>query len=660
MEQKFGGEFPKEEENTPEFDPEIVGGFNPDRVKIEKGTEIIVTAPENRHETVEVERMAKERPYWAIRAYGSSAERVRAVTTLTVAASLAGTLATNIGVEYQRGASNEHLTDSKRVEGVLETVDMETLAKQTQEEVCRIVDANFMHRFITRDEDGNESLNPGGFVVPFAVAVTKDCKAKVDVNLHVPYALARTFNEIIVKNPEARTELVEKLSQFISQSVKNQLEIRGIADVTGTTYVYNYETNTVFAGESDPTIDLGKFDINNLSIEGVASAEAKRSVASQKAESLQGFNPENILLAGKRLVDIKPLIIEALQKSGVDPEVLKNAKNIAYESNLSDAEISEISAISRDVLGGVISGSEKDAAYELVEEINKENPEVIDAINANQEYAGTIDRLLFSERGVNIKFEADTQYEKTSVYNISILLPLGLLLLPAIRITRIPGETKIIRETQTIEVPDIVETKTTIEPIARRLFSETTPDDISVSRDFDEVYDNINLSERSGDTHALLQHMLIEEVLPSLNKGAREPMIDYEAIVNECREYMSSDTRKDGVKKAHYSTIEDAQRKITAELLEMWERHDAATYPMRGIDTKTVLNYRNSDKVAYWAKTLAYEFVRLMDQTQTTEEFRDLLRQTIEGAIDTRRQQGNTNRNKFVKSDFPLENPDLI
>lgn len=91
MEQKFGGEFdPKkfieeskkrnEEEmrkagvlrggedfndlppiaggsGEPEFNPEIVGGFNPDRVKIEKGTETIVTEPENRYETIEIERI---------------------------------------------------------------------------------------------------------------------------------------------------------------------------------------------------------------------------------------------------------------------------------------------------------------------------------------------------------------------------------------------------------------------------------------------------------------------------------------------------------------------------------------------------------------------------------------------------------------------------
>ncbi len=92
------------------------------------------------------------------------------------------------------------------------------------------------------------------------------------------------------------------------------------------------------------------------------------------------------------------------------------------------------------------------------------------------------------------------------------------------------------------------------------------------------------------------------------------------------REFLASDARKDGVKKGHYETPDEAQRKITKMLLEMWERHDVATYPMEGIDIKTVLNYRNSEQIVYWAKTLAYELTRLAEQTDTTDELRNALR----------------------------------
>ena len=78
----------------------------------------------------------------------------------------------------------------------------------------------------------------------------------------------------------------------------------------------------------------------------------------------------------------------------------------------------------------------------------------------------------------------------------------------------------------------------------------------------------------------------------------------------------------------------------------MWERHDAYTYPMQGIDVKTVLNYRHSDKVVAWAKPLAELFVTLMKETVTTEAFREELKKVVEEATDT----GYRSRNQFVKS----------
>ena len=85
----------------------------------------------------------------------------------------------------------------------------------------------------------------------------------------------------------------------------------------------------------------------------------------------------------------------------------------------------------------------------------------------------------------------------------------------------------------------------------------------------------------------------------------------------------------------------------------MWEKHDAFTYQMPGIDTETVLNYRHSDHIVYWAKTLAYAFVRLMQETHTTEEMRNALLEQIDQVSRSGDSQGGSNRNLFVQSIVP-------
>lgn len=93
----------------------------------------------------------------------------------------------------------------------------------------------------------------------------------------------------------------------------------------------------------------------------------------------------------------------------------------------------------------------------------------------------------------------------------------------------------------------------------------------------------------------------------------------------------------------------------------MWEKHDMETYKMNGIDIKTVLNYRHSDKVVFWAKTLAYDFVSIAleaapkseDVTELAKriDFVEILERHIQQAFETREKQGGENRNIFVVSD---------
>ena len=631
---------------------ESMSGVNPDRVRHDVET----TLSQETIKHPDVQRVYRDRvqgPSQYSLDINPASRAVESALRATALAALGIGVATNFGIETQSGSSNENLTNSIRVAEALNTIPAETLARNVQEEVCRLIDVDFMERFSTKDDLGNEQFNPGAFVIPFAVSVQESCKAKVDVEIHIPYHFARTFKEIVTKDPKARALLVQKLADFIKKEAEDQITIRGIAGVTDTAMVWNKKTNELVLGK--PKVNFGKFVIDPVSFEGVASGEAVRSVSNSKVDSLQGFNPENVRLAERRLLEVRPILIEAMKKAGVDPKVLQNAKSFSYEHNLVDSEINALAEIARKVFGYTIRGTNADMAYTLVHEYNAKNPSVVNAFKANPEDEKRFAKFIDASRGVNLSFSSEVEFKKEGTYNIPIPFPLLLLMLGAVRVRRTPGELKNVEYIVSTPVPDTITqtVETRYRPIARRLFSEVTPKDINESRDFNAVYDSINLSSRPEDTQLLLEHLLIEEVLPSLTNETREPLIDYGQIINGGREYLGSDTRRFEEKKGSYGTVEEAQRKITEELLSMWEKHDAFTYQMPGIDTETVLNYRHSDHIVYWAKTLAYAFVRLMQETHTTEEMRNALLEQIDQVSRSGDSQGGSNRNLFVQSIVP-------
>lgn len=625
-----------------------VDGVNPDRVKfVDEPTLVDVLVSPRR----------KEREEETIIHRGNlTVELVRNSKVGTwfrgaLAAALVANAGVNLGVEHSEG--NEPLTtNAERVQDSLETVDMETMVNQVREKVCSVIDADFMERFHIKNEKGEEQFNAGAFIIPFAVEITSECRAKVDVEVHVPYDFARTFSEISAKNPERREEMVNKLAEFIRKQVENKLVIRGVAGTTDSTLVYDRVHNTI---SGSTRVDLGELNISDVEVAGTASTEAKASRSNAGPESMINQNNENEDLAFNRLTDSLPLIREAFAKAGVSPEVLKNMKSYSYEQNLFALEVRELAAISRSVLGEVAVGSDEEMAYQLVQEVNAGNPSVLKAVAENPEFAKKIKELITDNRGVSISFEAETLTKEHDVYNIVLPWPLLLLSLGYLKFGRIGGYTERISKVK--EYPAVMGTELVNMPtaVARRLFSETTPDSLAKERDFVDVYNSVDLSASPADTKLLVEHMILEEVLPSLEEGTKEPMIDYELIVNNAREYFKSSGRKWEESKGTYPTTEEGKRAITEALLSMWERHDAAAYPMQGIDVKEVLNYRHSPKVMYWAKALAEYLASIAEKSSTSAAFREALLESISLMRETRQKEGGTDRNLFVKSEPPLK-----
>ena len=625
---------------------------NPDRVKFDQeDSEVSETITENPPEQIIQEAWSEQvaiPPQY--RLLFSRAEGTVKKLKLALLSSLALTAALNIGEESRSGNESAGGT----LEKAMGETNSETLLKNTQEEVCALMDGDFMQRFTTLDEHGDEGFNAGAFVVPFAVSVTESCKTKVDVEIHIPYHFARTFKEIVAKNPEARQEMIERLAKLIQEQVSNQLVIRGVAGVTDTTLVWNKEHNAVYQGK--PQVDLGALDVSDLTLTGLASAEAERDnysgvmSAPQGPDSLTGPNSANIDLAGKRRDELMPLLLPALERAGISSGAIENIKSVSFEKDLIEADVEKLAQMSRDILGETLTSSSNnyEAAFQLVKEYNHDNPTVVEALEKNPEYKTTMESLFDANRGVNVELVASVQNEKETVYPIAVLLPLLLLLLGSASLSRTPGGTRTINHRSRVlerAVPDTVTREQIgVYSAKRRLFSEVTPKELDQQRSFDDVYEQVSVPYQ--ERQVMVDHLLQEEVFPSLDEATREPYIDYEALVNRNRQYLRSDTRNDGIVKGGYDTTPEAERKITEDLIEMWERHDAHLYPMPGIDTKTVLNYRHSEQVVGWAKLLAPLFVSLMKESSTTEEFRESLLRMI----NETREEGFKDRNTFVKS----------
>lgn len=630
--------------NNENLGPEVVvPGINPDRVKTEGFTQ-------EKIKVVEEKAGYEWEPFTDIRSRRESGEIKISPRTpfkswfkTTLLATLAGIAVTNIGTEYEGGG------EKNSIEASIEGLDMEQVAHTVSEDVCQQVDAGLLNRFETLDGQGNPTFNPGGFIIPLAVELNEECRMKTDVEVHIPYHFARTFREIASKNPEQRAEVVERLQELIKSQLRDQITIHGFAGATDSKLVYNRAHNTL---SQTPRIDLNDLNISDISVTGRASGEAERSTESPLEDSLTHSNPENQILAGQRLNDTLPLLQEAFRDSGVDPEVINNISSASIEEEFSAQAIDSFAEASDKILGLDVVSSNQERAYTIIQEYNAGNPIVLEAVRNDAGLTELFNSNLDNNRGVDVTFTISADQGRTEVYNIPIALPLLLLLFPLVSYKRGKVTKDIFENARLVKRPEKVRTDLLNIPnnVARRLFSETTPKDLSEQRSFYEVYDDIDLSENSQDTVLLLEHLLIEEVYPSLSEETKEPFIDYEAIVNETRQFLHSDSRKDEVRKGSYGTSDEAEQRMTERLVNMWERHDQATYPMQGIDNSTVINYRHSSSVVYWAKTLAHYFVILAEDTITTTEFRERLRGGIEQMRNNRNQAGGSDKNVFVKS----------
>lgn len=627
----------KRKDPTPSAEDLTPSGVNPDRVRVEEGS---LVEPEKWNKITHSTLVRKERILPRIEL--DTETRLGSWLRAAIAAAAIGTVVSNADIEHTKGTDFVS-GDANRIEEKLETVEMGTAARQVREEVCRVVGADFMHRFVMKNADGKEVFNPGAVILPFAVDLAQDCKARVDVELHIPYHFARTFKEVVAKSPEQREALIQRLSDFISDEVRNLVVIRGIAGVTDTRMVYDSKSNSLL---TTPRLDFGNMDISDIEITGLSSAEAESSVSNAGPDSLRGENVENVMLNEARAEDMIRPLKEALSLANVDPRVLESIKVTGYERNLISEEITELAVISKDVLGIDLKATDDEYAFELIKELNANNSEVRTKVNENAEYAGTVKRLIDDARGVEVSFTADTERQKNEVFNVLLPLPALLMLLAWVRLRSGGVDYKYVDKTEWVSTPAVHNMD-----VSRRLFSETTPTTLDKERNFNDLYESIDLSESAKDTAILTEHLMIEEVLPSLDSRTIEPMIDYLQIIEDTRQYLRSDTRVGDVKKGSYATTAEAQLKAAEAVLQMWEKHDTAIYPMKDIDIKNVLNYRHSPQIVYWAKTLAETLIEISKKTESPEEAERAIQSITEELVSKRMEAvGVLNRNRSFVS----------
>ena len=628
-------------------------GVNPDRVKIE--TADSKAWDELRKSTKHV--LVEKAPSWSL--VGAGKNRVRLFARAALASLALLTFAGNAGVERRTPVRAGH--------EVAETLSARDFLVRVNDEINRIVSVDFIDRFSTIDAEGNRIFNPGALVFPVSVGVTSAQNFQVAIELNIPYDWARTFREVQQTDPARAEELKTQLVEQLREQVRNQVIIHGIPGLTNSTAVWNAHGAQLAVAENGTIVPPGtsRLAVDEAVITGYASDEAT------EASSLGSGDAQNETLAASRGEDLKPLILEALRSAGFDVENVDSVSLQETENYLTPAEIDDLADIAyRQSRWEREGGMPEEWAMRTIFAYN--HGEGLDLTPAD---TALLERVLNQQRRVDAVVTATGTEHTFRTWNVGLFLPLALML---VGLQRNPGG-KSIKLAPFRERVSVIEI--TRAAVARRIFSESTPRTLNTERDFNAVYDSVSLTgerrDRDEDLQRMRQHMLVEEVLPSLNPRTKEPFIDYLQIANEALRYMYSDSRKDGIKKGRYPTSGEAQRFIAEKLVEMWEHHDQATYPMSEsplgpIDIKKVLNYRHSEHVVTWAKLLAEQLVSVSQQLYaaknealkgasgrevlpivTRDEFEASLRRRI--AANAQATGGYSDRNVFVVSNQPDE-----
>ncbi len=617
-------------------------GVNPDRVKIIEAGRDAWEETRIRSTLVDVEHA----PSWALTLPG--AKQLRLFGTAALASLALFTAVGNLSVEKRTPARAGH-----QVEHALNARDF---LVRVNDEFNRVVSVDFINRFATTDEHGNRVFNPGAIVFPLSVGVTSEQNFNVNVQLNIPYDWARTFREVQQTDPARAHALKAELVAQLREQIRNQVIIHGLPGLTNSTAVWNAHGANLAIGQDGNIVppEGGRLNVEQARITGNASDEAT------DASSLGARDPQNEMLAENRGRDLEPVILDAMKAAGFDVDSISNVTFRETENYLTADEISGLADITyRQSRFARDGGTAEEAAMSTIYAYN--HGESLDLTPAD---TALLHRVLNEQRRVDVAVTATGREKTMRSFNVGIFLPLALLLIGlkrnagGVRTERVPYEERV----SVIEIDRAA--------VARRLFMETIPETLNQERDFNTVYNSVSLSgERPGhyeDLQRMQQHMLIEEVLPSLRAGTREPFIDYVTIANNALEFMYSDSPKYGIRKGHYPTTAEAQRFIAEELIKMWEHHDQAVYPMSEsplgpIDIKTVLNYRHSEHVVTWAKLLAeqlvgtnkylYEAIGNPSNGVTRDEFEKALRRRIAANAEAAGEY--RDRNVFVVSDQP-------
>ncbi len=644
------------------FNPDNV---NPDRVGFDETAFGRYERVHTRSRTVHVQRGPSFRPL----NWGEIKARFRRLALPFLVATAALNVGANVGTERRTSAHAGH-------EFIQPDSAGDFLAR-INKAAGEIVDVDVIHRFMTRDAEGHNSFNAGGLIAPLAVGVTTERDMNINLEVAAGQTWAPDFETTGLNNPERVQELRDMIVAELLRKYPQHISIRGIEGATNTTGAWNAQGRE-FAVAADGSLApqaLAGLALENIGITGGASDEAG------SASGLGARDVENESLALIRANNLLPTVLEALRGAHIDPSQVESIELQGVENILTPADIERLADIAyRQSQWDREGGTTEEWAQRTVEAYNRQ-PGSLTLVEGDAEI---LQRTLDQMR--NARLVINARGAEQSFHSLNIVIPLPLLLL-LLGFKGAPGGTR--RKDVPYEVL-ITTDYIRRDAVKRRLFAETNPADyggsLGAQRDFHAVYDSIDLHAHAADLPRMQQHMLTEEVLPSLRRGTQEPYIDYMSIANGALEFMYSDTPKFGIRKGRYPTSDEAQRFVTEELIKMWEHHDQAVFPMeeRGseiggleltgtaLDLKQQLNYRHSKEVVLWAKLLAEQFTLISEQLYaaknealaesvrpdalpilTRDEFESLLRERIAANAETARGDDNRRKNAFVVSAQP-------
>jgi hypothetical protein len=525
--------------------------------------------------------------------------RLAATPLLALGAGVLGTLfVVNSDTVHTEGAGNEsEAARLKVIQEIGSTTSQDGFMSAVRESTCKqLEDMHVVSALWEQIKKGIDTdFNFKTLVFPAQYVNMGTCTAHIKIQVRLPYIFAKTFTEVSPVNDAHRRKMLLSFAELLKTQLTDELTIYGLEGLTDSKAMYNTAAISTRNYRDNP------ITVIKSSAKGFASDEA----AKVGPKSLGTPDPENAELAAKRLREVLELYPDVMKEAGIATNQIEQISKVMVASSeealVSQAGISDLARIARTATFGKgvrIGNSPAEQAFWLVQAFNTGDQAVQKYLQDSPADGKVFSSLILDNRSVSLNFELKSSFDKKEVRTIFVPWLLLLTLL-------IPTAKKI-----------KIEAVSTPASASRRMFTpklKESKDEKSPT--FDAVYAGLPRDEAfigKSNAKQLMDSFVVDELVPTFDsyEYVGYEFLDYKTLIYTAISAAES-IRDPYTNQNAAATKENTLKKLTLDIVNMWQRHDGYVRTSVGTDYRRALSYdETSDIVAQAHGVAKYLFAK--------------------------------------------------